>query len=414
MNVYLVLILAILIGSHILTIIIERMNLQRLTPELPAEFYGFYDVAKYAESQSYAKLNTKFGLLQGTIQVIAITAFILSGGFNIADQWVRSLNYPPIVTGIVYIFGLGLAAGILNLPFQIYDTFFIEEKFGFNRTTAKTFILDVLKGLILLLLLGTPILGLTLWFFREVGPAAPLYIWIVITLFQLFMMFLAPILIFPVFNKFTPLEDGELKDGIEHYARKHNFSMKGVFTMDGSRRSSRANAFFTGFGKSRRVVLFDTLLANHSNEELLAILAHEIGHYRLNHMFKQAAMAMAETGLTLYILSLFINNRLLFDAFKMDTVSVYASLIFFGFLYSPISLLISIAMNWFSRQYEYQADRFAVETLGEGKSLITALKKLSVDNLSNLTPHPWKVFLAYSHPPVLERIHAIRQTADNL
>ena len=414
MNAYLILILAILIGSHILTIIIERMNLKRLSPELPAEFSGFYNVEKYAESQNYARVNTTFGLAQGTVQVVFITAFILSGGFNIVDQWVRSLNYSPILTGIVYIFGLALAAGLLNLPFQIYDTFVIEEKYGFNRTTIKTFIFDIIKGLVLLLCLGAPILGLTLWFFREVGAAAPLYIWVVVTLFQLFMMFLAPILIFPLFNKFTPLEEGELRDSIEHYARRHNFSMKGVFKMDGSKRSTRSNAFFTGFGKSRRVVLFDTLMTNHSNEELLAILAHEIGHYRLKHILKQAAMSIAETGLTLYILSLFINNRQLFDAFKMDEVSVYASLIFFGFLYSPISLLISIVMNWFSRQYEYQADKFAVETLGEGKPLITALKKLSVDNLSNLTPHPWKVFLAYSHPPVLERIHAIRRTADNL
>ncbi len=414
MNAYLILILTILIGSHLLTIIIERMNLKRLTPDLPAEFAGYYNSEKYAKSQEYARINTTFGVWQGTAQVILVTAFILTGGFNLADHWARSLGYNPIVTGIIYIFGLALLAGLLNLPFQIYDTFGIEEKYGFNRTTAKTFAVDILKSLLLLLLLGTPILWLTLWFFREVGAAAPLYIWSIITFFQLFMMFLAPIIIFPIFNKFTPLEEGELKDIIESYARHHNFTMQGIFKMDGSRRSTRSNAFFTGFGKSRRIVLFDTLIANHNSEELLAILAHEIGHYRLKHILKQAAASIVETGLTLYILSLFINNRLLFDAFKMDQLSVYASLIFFGFLYSPISLLISIAMNWFSRKYEYQADRFAVQTLGKGEPLITALKKLSVENLSNLTPHPWKVFLAYSHPPVLERIRSIRQTAENL
>lgn len=414
MNFYFILILVILLGSHILTIIIERMNLKRLTPELPEEFKGYYNDEKYAQSQAYARVNTNFSLLQGTIQVIFITLFILSGGFNTVDQWVRSLGYNPITTGIIYIFGLGLAAGLLNLPFQIYDTFVIEGRYGFNRTTPGTFVLDMIKGLLLLLVLGTPILGLTLWFFREVGAAAPLYIWMIITLFQLFMMFLAPIVIFPLFNTFTPLDEGELKDKIEQYARRNHFSMRGVFTMDGSRRSTRSNAFFTGFGRSRRVVLFDTLIASHTIDELLAILAHEIGHYRLKHILKQAAVAIADMGLTLFILSLFINNRLLFDAFKMDHLSVYASLIFFGFLYSPISMLISIVINWVSRKYEYQADRFAVQTLENGQSLITALKKLSVDNLSNLTPHPWKVALTYSHPPVLERIRAIRRTTGNL
>ncbi len=413
MNVYLVVILAILLGSHLLTVIIERLNLKHLTPNLPAEFIGFYDQKKYTKSQEYSRENTTSDLIQSTIQIIVTAAFILCGGFNLVDQWVRTLHYGPIVTGIIYIFSLALLAGLLNLPFQIYDIFVIEEKYGFNRTSAKTFILDIFKSLMLLFLLGTPVLAVTLWFFREVGPLAPLYIWGIFTVFQIFMMFLAPILIFPLFNKYTPLEEGDLKDKIENYARNHKFTMRGVFTMDGSRRSTRSNAFFTGFGKSRRIVLFDTLINNHSSAELLAILAHEIGHYRLKHILKQAAVSVIETGITLYILSLFINNRALFDAFKMNDISVYASLIFFGFLYTPISLLISIAMNWFSRKYEYEADRFAVETLGEGESLSYALKKLSVDNLSNLTPHPWKVFLTYSHPPVLERIRAIRRVAEN-
>ncbi|HIJ21259.1 MAG TPA: M48 family metallopeptidase, partial [Deltaproteobacteria bacterium] len=233
------------------------------------------------------------------------------------------------------------------------------------------------------------------------------YCWIALTLFQLFLLFIAPVVIMPIFNKFVPLEEGELKTAIREYAEEQGFKMKGIFSMDGSKRSTKSNAFFTGFGRFRRIVLFDTLIEKHSVDELVSILAHEIGHYRKKHIFKSVLISILTTGLMFFILSLFINNKDLFAAFQMQETSIYASLFFFGFLYAPIETVVGILGNILSRRHEYEADAYAIKTTHKPQAMITALKKLSVDNLSNLTPHPLKVFLGYSHPPVLERIRAI-------
>ncbi|UCH94683.1 MAG: M48 family metallopeptidase [Candidatus Aminicenantes bacterium] len=408
MNLYLVIILAVLVGKYLLGVIADRLNIKHLNPELPDEFKGFYDERKYAKSQRYARENSKFGLIHSTITIAIIIPFILLGGFNTIDKVARAAGYGPIVTGLVFLGILALLAGMIELPFAVYDNFVIEEKYGFNKTTVKTFIMDIVKSLLLSIIIGAPLFALIIWFFRETGKLAPLYIWIIVTLFQLFMMLIAPTVILPLFNKFTPLEEGELKDTLEKYARENNFHLKGIYKMDESKRSTKPNAIFTGFGKSRRIVLFDTLIENYTGDELLAALAHEMGHYKLKHMPKMVAAAILETGLIFFTLSLFINNKGLFAAFKMENLSIYASLIFFGFLYSPISTIISIVMNIFSRKREYEADQFAVETTGKREELITALKKLSRDTLSNLTPHPFKVFLYDSHPPVLQRIRAIK------
>ncbi len=407
MNIYLVLIFLILVGEYVLDFITERLNIQRLTPEVPGPFKGVYDGGKYAKSRAYTRENSRFGLIQNTASIVFMIPFILLGGFNWVDQWVRGFQYGSIVTGLLYIFALVIMTTFLGLPFSIYDTFVIEEKFGFNKTTPKIFILDRVKGLFLLLLVGGPILAVVLWFFETTGVLAPLYIWGVVVLFQLFMNFIAPVVIFPLFNKFTPLEEGELKTAVEGYAREHNFQLKGIYKVDGSKRSTKANALFTGFGKSRRIVLYDTLIETHTTDELTAILAHEMGHYKLGHIIKTMAAGFLETGLMFFILSFFINNRELYRAFRMEEMSIYAGLIFFGFLYSPISLLLSILTNFFSRKMEYDADRYAVATTGKKEALIAGLKKLSVDTLSNLTPHPLKVFFYYSHPPVLDRIKSI-------
>jgi STE24 endopeptidase len=319
----------------------------------------------------------------------------------------------PILTGLIYFLMLVVLSGILDLPIRIYTTFVIEEKFGFNRSTASTFILDLVKGFLLLVILGGPVMALVLWFFQKTGKLAPLIIWIAVSGFQFFLTFIAPVIILPLFNRFIPLEIGELRTSIEKYAREQGFSMKGIYTMDGSKRSAKTNAFFTGFGKSRRIVFFDTLMEKHSQEELISILAHEMGHYKLGHVLKMMIISILETGLLLFLLSFFINNPGLFAAFKMERLSIYASLIFFGFLYTPIATFLSIIQNMLSRAYEYQADHFAVRTTGESGTFVTVLKKLSADNLSNLFPHPLKVFLSYSHPPVLKRIEAIRKSGGN-
>ena len=274
--------------------------------------------------------------------------------------------------------------------------------------TIRTFFSDLVKSFALFLIIGLPLLVVILWFFESTGSLSWLYCWGIVTAFQLIMMFLAPTLIMPLFNKFEPVEEGELKTAIEGYAKKQNFSLAGLFRMDGSKRSSKANAFFTGFGKFRRIVLFDTLIDNYTVSELVGILAHEMGHFKKKHILKMIASSLVQSFVMFYVLHLFLNNRLLFDAFGMTHVSVYGSLLFFGFLYSPLSQLISVLGNWSSRKHEFEADRYAIETTHDKESFISALKKLSVDTLSNLTPHPLKVCLEYSHPPVIQRINAIR------
>jgi STE24 endopeptidase len=408
MSPYLAFVLAMLIGHLALEWIVARLNLSRLDPQLPDEFFGFYDQEKYARSQRYARERTRFSLLQSTITTVVTLLFILLGGFNLVDRLARSLVSEPVLTGLVFTSALSVLSGILSLPFSVYHTFVIEARYGFNRTTVKTFVLDLLKGLLLAVLIGVPLLALVLWLFGAAGKSAWLVVWVAVTVLQLFMTYLAPVIIMPLFNKFTPLEEGDLKNKVEAYAREQGFKLKGIFKMDGSRRSSKANAFFTGLGRHRRIVLFDTLIEKHPSDELLTILAHEIGHFKLGHIRKMMFASIMHTGLLLFLLSLFIRNPGLFAAFGMEHLSIYASLVFFGFLYSPISTFLSIAMNCLSRRHEYAADRFSVCTTGGPEAFITALKRLSVDSLTNLTPHPLKVFIEYSHPPVLQRIRALR------
>jgi len=408
MNIYFVIILVILIGSYLLNLVVETLNVRHVKTDLPEEFEGYYDKAKYTESQEYLRVNTRFGIISDSILTPITIVFIVVGGFNYVDQFVRGVNLGSISTGLIFAGVLMLASQIINIPFSIYETFVIEERYGFNKTTPKTFILDILKSWVLVALIGGLVLAAILWFFERIGPMAWLYCWIAVTLFQIILMFIAPVIIMPIFNKFVPLEEGDLKKSIEDYAGSQEFKMKGVFTMDGSKRSTKTNAFFTGFGKFRRIVLYDTLMEKHTVEELVSILAHEMGHYKKKHIFKTIVLSILTTGVMFYILSLFINNKELFAAFQMQETSIYASLFFFGFLYTPIDMVISVFGSIISRNHEYQADAYAVETYSRPDSMIQALKKLSTENLSNLTPHPLKVFLSYSHPPILERIKAIR------
>ena len=409
MNFFLVLILVILVGNYLLGLIVDTLNVRYVRTDLPEEFVGYYDAGKYNKSQKYLRENTRFGIISDTIVTPITLAFILLGGFNIIDQFARGFDLGNILTGLIFAGTLLFASQILLIPFSIYSTFVIEEKYGFNRTTPRTFILDTLKSWLLGAVIGGIIFSVVLWFFEKTGPLAWLYCWIAITAFQIFITFIAPVTIMPLFNKFIPLEDGALKRAIEDYARSQDFKIKGVFTMDASKRSTKSNAFFTGFGRFRRVILFDTLIEKHTVEELVSVLAHEIGHYKKRHILKSIGISILTTALMFFILSLFINNRELFAAFKMQEISIYGSIFFFGFLYHPVEMILSVFGNMLSRRHEYQADVYAVKTYNKPQYMITALKKLSVENLSNLTPHPIKVFLSYSHPPVLERIKAIRK-----
>ena len=407
MNPYLIFVLSVLIIGYLLNLLVTVLELGSLDPELPPEFSDVYSEEKYRQSQDYTRVTSRFSLVHDTFMLLVTVTFILVGGFNQVDLAARSVELGSIATGLLFTGLLVLLSFLVGLPFTIYSTFVIEEKFGFNTTSAKTFILDLVKGLLLTICIGGPLLAAVLWFFEAAGSLAWLYCWLAVTLFTLIMQFLAPVLIMPLFNKFTPLEEGELKTSISDYARKQQFTMKGIYTMDGSKRSSKLNAFFTGFGRFRRIVFFDTLLSKLKTGEIVAVLAHEMGHYKHKHIFKMMAASILQMGIMFFILSLFLGNEQLFSAFGMEHISVYGSLIFFGFLYSPVSTLLSVFFNLFSRKHEYEADAWAVTTTERGGELISGLKKLSLHNLSNLTPHPFNVFLNYSHPPVLQRIRAI-------
>lgn len=408
MNIYAAVILATLMVSHLLNLITEALNLKALKKELPEEFEGVYDAENYRKSQEYTRVKTRFGFLTSTVSLAVTLGFWFGGGFNYLDQIVRSWALHPIWTGLAYIGILVFLKALLSLPFSIYHTFVIEERFGFNKTTPKVFVLDLLKGLLLSILLGGPLLAGILAFFHYAGGMAWVYCWAATVAFMVVVQFIAPRWIMPLFNTFTPLESGELRDAIFEYAEKVDFPLKNVFVMDGSRRSTKSNAFFTGFGKNKRIALFDTLIEKHSVRELVAVLAHEIGHYKKKHIIQGLVISIVHTGVMFYLLSIFISHEGLFEAFYMQEMSIYAGLVFFGLLYAPIEFILSIVLQMFSRKNEYEADRFAAETTDDPESMIEALKKLSVHNLSNLTPHPLYVFFNYSHPPILQRIRALR------
>lgn len=407
MNIFSIIILVTLAVDFLLNLAADILNLQALDSGLPEEFKGVYDENTYDQSQAYTKVNTRFGILTSAFNLAVLLVFWFAGGFNWLDQIVRSWQLGVIWTGLAYIGILIAAKMLLSLPFSIYSTFVIEERFGFNKTTPKTFVMDMLKGLGLGIVLGGPLLAGILAFFTFIDQYAWLYAWAAVTAFTLIIQFIAPRWIMPLFNKFEPLGEGDLRQKIRDYADRVNFTLEGIYVMDGSKRSGKSNAFFTGFGKNKRIALFDTLIDNHSDEELVAVLAHEIGHYKKKHIIKNMAASILQTGVMFLLLSVFLNAAGLYEAFYMEQASVYAGLIFFGMLYAPVDMILSMVMQLFSRKHEFEADAYAATTYAR-EPMVQGLKKLSKDNLSNLTPHPFYVFLNYSHPPVLERIEAIR------
>lgn len=407
MNWIAVVILAAIVGELLINAVADYLNCKSMQPELPPEFVGWYDSDRYRKAQQYQLVNIRFGWWAALVQTASILGMWFGRGFALLDSWVRSLELSPVPSGLLYIGSLGLLLSAVSLPLRVYRTFVIEQRFDFNRTTWRTFAADQIKGLILAVLLGGPLLAGVLAFFSYAGPTAWLYCWLATALYMLVVQFAAPAWIMPLFNKFTPLAEGDLRQAILSYARSIRFPLKNVFVMDGSRRSAKTNAFFAGFGSSRRIVLFDTLVENHSPAELVAVLAHEMGHYRKKHILWSLVAGILQAGVMFYLLSLSMAASGLYAAFFIQTPSVYTGLVFFALLYTPAEFATGIVIRMLSRRREYQADRFAVETTGDPRSLIDALKKLSVQNLANLLPHWLYVFLNYSHPPVLDRIRAI-------
>jgi STE24 endopeptidase len=383
------------------------LNLRALGTTVPGEFADVYDAGTYRRSQEYTKAKTRFGLAVSLFDLAVLLVFWLAGGFGWLDGLVKGWGLSPVWAGLVFLLMLTLARGILSLPFSIWGVFVIEEKFGFNRTSPRTFILDLVKGLGVSVVLGVPLVIGFLALFEYAGGLAWIYAWAAVVAFSFVMQILAPAVIMPLFNKFTPLEDGALKEAILAYAQRVGFPLKGVFLMDASRRSTKGNASFTGFGKSKRIALFDTLIQRHSTEELVAVLAHEVGHYKKRHVLIGTVASALETGLFLGLFAFLVHQTGLFAAFSVHSPSFYAGALFVAILLRPLQFVLSVGAAALSRRHERQADAFAAATTGRGDLLAAGLKRLSKDSLSNLTPHPFYVFLNYSHPPTLERVKAL-------
>ena len=404
---YFYIIIGMILFEYTLSLLVDILNVKSLNPNLPDEFKDVYDQDKYKKSQNYTKSNTKFSFLTSSFSLLVSLYFIFGGLYNSIDSYVRSHGFSEIVTGLLFFALLFVINDLLNIPFSLYKTFVIEEKYGFNKTTLKTFCSDKFKGYLLMIGIGAPVLSTIIYFFSNYSQYGWFYVWLFIIAFSIILQPVFTIFIAPMFNKFTPLQEGPLLNIIKDYLIKVNFPVQKLEVVDGSKRSSHSNAYFSGIGKYKRIALFDTLIDQMDENEILAIIAHEVGHYKLKHIYSGIILSSIQSGIMLFILSLFINNEQLFSVFYMDNLSVYASLVFFTMLYSPISMIVGVFFSIISRKNEFSADAYSAETAKLPESLITGLKKLSKENLSNLTPHWLNVFLNYSHPPVLDRIKAL-------
>ncbi len=387
------------------------LNLRAFPATVPYALKDLMDAAKLDRAREYLRAHAAFGILQSTVSLVALLVFWSFGGFEWLDDLARSFTNSLVAAGLTFLSLLFLGQSLISLPFSIYDTFVIEQKFGFNRSTPKTFILDRLKGLVLAALIGLPLGAAVLWIFGNVAHAW-LWAWAVVTAFQLILTYLAPSLIMPLFNKFTPMPDGELKQEIEALGVKCGFPLTGVFVMDGSKRSTKANAFFTGLGKQKKIALFDTLVEKSSKPELLGVLAHEIGHFRCGHIKQRLAVGILQMAAIFFLLGLATDPsgkfaRLLFDAFGVRQISPHVGLVLFSILLDPVSKVISVVANAWSRRHEFEADAYAAKVTGDGAALGEALKKMTADHLSHPSPTTLRVWLDYSHPPLLERLEAL-------
>ena len=402
----LILILIISIVSYGFDQFLEYLNLKAQRKDIPEEIALFYDRDKYSRSLDYHRDRTKLSFLSSAYSFLLSISMLLLGGFGWLDSQLRSYFTQDIFLALAFFGSILLASDILTLPFQWYSTFVLEEKYEFNKTSVKTFIFDKLKGYALGGLIGGLLLSALLYLIQQIGPSFWLWFGILASIFILLVNMFYTSLILPLFNKLAPLEEGDLKRAIEEFARKVNFPLDNVFVMDGSKRSKKANAFFSGIGKKKKIVLFDTLIANHSTEELVAVLAHEVGHFKKRHVIVGYVLSVIQIFFTLYILSLMVFNPTLSLALGGSQQAIHLNLLAFGILYSPISGITGLLMTLYSRKNEFEADAFAKESFS-GQALARALKKLSVDSLSNLYPHPLYVFFYYSHPPLLQRLKAI-------
>jgi len=403
-----IIIIGIILFDFVFELFQEYLNSTRWSNILPEALKGIYDDEKYKQSMNYEKTTTRFSLLQSSIMLVLTLVFLFNSGFAILHNLATSFSSNSILMSLYFFLFLFIITSILSIPFSYYSTFVIEEKFGFNKSTHKLFWLDSLKSFLLSILIGGIILGLIIVLYEKTGQWFWLLAWLTVMFFSLFMLFFYSDLIVPLFNKQTPLPEGDLRNSITKFAEKAGFSLKDIYSIDGSKRSSKANAYFTGFGKKKRIVLYDTLVNDLTTEETVAVLAHEIGHYKHKHIVTSILLSFLQTGFLFWLLSLFISKPEFSQAFGVENATFHIGIIAFGMLYSPISMITGILMNILSRHNEYQADAFAA-SYGLGNALGSSLKKLSIKNLSNLTPHPFNVFVEYSHPTLLQRLSKLNK-----
>ncbi len=387
--------------------VLDWLNAKHFDDPIPQELADVYDTETYRKSQDYKKVNAKFSTLTSSLMLVITLLFFVLDGFAFVDQIARSISDNEIIVGLIFFGIIMLGSDILTTPFSYYKTFIIEERFGFNKSTPKLFLADKLKGWLMTIIVGGGLLALVIWFYQISGSLFWVYAWIVFAVFALVMNMFYAKLIVPLFNKQTPLEEGSLRNKIEQYAATVGFKLNNIFVIDGSKRSTKANAYFSGFGSEKRITLYDTLINDLEEDEIVAVLAHEVGHYKKNHIIVNLFASVILTGFTLWLLGIFISNSIFSEALGVAEPSFHIGLIAFGILYSPISGITDFLMSILSRKFEYQADNFAKNTYA-GDPLISSLKKLSRNSLSNLTPHPLYVKLHYSHPTLLQRYRNLK------
>lgn len=395
--------------SYLFDQLLDFINFKAQRRDIPDDIAAFYDRTKYLKSLDYHSDLTRFGFITSAFSFILSFSMLLFGGFGWIDAVLRVYIENPIVLALVFFGVIAVASDILTLPFQLYSVFVIEENYGFNKTTVKTFITDKIKGYFLGALIGAPLLGLLIYLIHVIGPSFWIWFALIASAFILFMNMFYTTLILPLFNKLTPLPDGELKSAIENFSKKVNFPLDNIFVIDGSKRSNKANAFFSGIGKKKKIVLYDTLIQRHTTDELVAVLAHEVGHFKKKHIVWGFALSIVQVFFMLFVLSLMVYNENLSFALGGSVQAIHLNLIAFTILFAPISGITGLFMSMYSRKNEFEADAYARETYS-GPALAEALKRLSVDSLSNLYPHPLYVFFHYSHPPLLQRLNAIAKS----
>lgn len=399
-------IIGIIVAGFLFEQWLEYLNLRHKRAEIPSLLKRIYPEEEYRRSLGYQRQRQRFSFLLSTLSFVVLLALLLSGAFGWLHAWLKQFTEHPVWLALAFFGLLYLASDLLSLPFQWYSTFVIEEKWGFNKTTPRTFLIDKLKGYMLVILLGGGLLALLLVLILYLESSFWLYFWAAMALFSLAANMFYSTLILPLFNKLSPLPAGELKTAIEDYCRKVNFPVENMYVIDGSKRSSKANAFFSGLGKRKKIVLYDTLVENHTTEELVAVLAHEAGHYKKKHLIWGFALSLLQSGIMLWLLSLLLFSETLSQAMGAGEMALHLNMLGFGLLFSPISMLLGIGANSLSRRHEFEADVFAAQTY-QATALKEALKKLSVRNLSDLWPHPWYVRVHYSHPPLLQRLQVL-------